>query len=333
MKSAARLRRVLFCAAVLAALSISEASAAPKRTGVWIDTDPAIGPPWREVDDAFALVLAFHSPELAIAGISSTYGNAGLNRTTSVARDLVRRFGSSAALSPSEVHRGASSARDATLATDATKALAAALRERQLTYIALGPLTNLAAFLHLHPELAHRIDRVIFIGGRSPDRPIAFGPKRSFTIHDANVFKDPQSAAAVVNSGIPITLCGAELAPQLALTRKDLAQLRGSASGDFLRSRTRVWLWFWTSVVREKGGLVFDVLAILPAIRPDLLRTESRFAQFDRSADLIVERSPSPRSRAVRFSSRVNPEAKPLLIDRLRGSAKQGSATAPRPRR
>jgi inosine-uridine nucleoside N-ribohydrolase len=43
---------------------------------VWIDTDPSIGAPWREVDDAFALLLAFQSPELEIVGISSTYGNA-----------------------------------------------------------------------------------------------------------------------------------------------------------------------------------------------------------------------------------------------------------------
>ena len=62
-------------------------------TAVWIDTDPAIGAPWREVDDAFALMLAFHSPELRIVGISTSYGNAALPRTTKVARDLVRRLG------------------------------------------------------------------------------------------------------------------------------------------------------------------------------------------------------------------------------------------------
>jgi len=43
---------------------------------VWIDTDVSIGSPIREVDDAYALLLAFHSPEIRIAGISTTYGNA-----------------------------------------------------------------------------------------------------------------------------------------------------------------------------------------------------------------------------------------------------------------
>ena len=78
-------------------------SAAAERTRVWIDTDPSIGPPWREVDDAFALLLAFRSPELKIVGISSTYGNAGVQRTTSVANDLAQRFGG-----PLDIFRGAS---------------------------------------------------------------------------------------------------------------------------------------------------------------------------------------------------------------------------------
>src|SRR5688572_6609634 len=62
----------------------TEASA----TRVWIDTDPSIGAPYREVDDGFALVLAFHSPERKIAGLSTTYGNAKVTRATEVARDL-----------------------------------------------------------------------------------------------------------------------------------------------------------------------------------------------------------------------------------------------------
>ncbi len=134
---------------------------------VWIDTDPAIGAPWREVDDAFALVLAFHSPEIEIAGLSSTYGNAGLLRTTTVARQLAQRFGSAAAVTEQNVHAGARSPRDGAKGTAATEALARALHEKRLTYIALGPLTNLAAFLRLQPELSHRIERVIIVGGQS----------------------------------------------------------------------------------------------------------------------------------------------------------------------
>jgi inosine-uridine nucleoside N-ribohydrolase len=296
------------------ALFIATASHAQARTVVWIDTDPSIGAPWREVDDAFALLLAFQSPELEIAGISSTYGNAGVRRTTTVARDLTRRFGGDL-----PVFRGAASPRDRASRSAATDALANELRTRKLTYVALGPLTNLAAFLHLHPQLARKIERVIIVGGQSPDRPPRFGPNRSHRIHDANVFKDPASAAKVLQAGIPITLAAIEGAPQLALTRDDLEQLRGGGpAGRFLYGKTRLWLWFWTKYVREPGGLVFDVLAVLSAVRPELLKTEQRFAKVDDAGNLIAIHSRQPNTHQVQFSTGVDRDAKPLLIRRLR---------------
>ncbi|MEP6810823.1 MAG: nucleoside hydrolase, partial [Chthoniobacterales bacterium] len=183
-----RCRLIFFCA--LLCCGRAEAT-----TAVWIDTDPAIGAPWREVDDAFALLLVFHSPEVKIVGLSTTYGNAALPRTTAVARDLVQRFGQRAGLREDMVHPGARSPRDRTAKTEATEGLASALREHRLTYIALGPLTNLAAFLALHPDLADRIDRIILVGGRTPETRFAFGPNKSFRVHDANVFKDPAAVA------------------------------------------------------------------------------------------------------------------------------------------
>src|SRR5205823_13347206 len=91
--------------AVIVAL-LGAAHPAAART-VWIDTDVSIGSPIREVDDAYALLFAFQSPEIRIAGISTTYGNASLHHTTRVARDLVQRFCGSAGLESSDVFPGA----------------------------------------------------------------------------------------------------------------------------------------------------------------------------------------------------------------------------------
>ena len=294
--------------------------AAQAATTVWIDTDPAIGAPWREVDDAFALVLAFHSPEVEIAGISTTYGNAALARTSAVARELVRRFGAAAQLTERDVYPGARAASAHAQRTVATEALARVLRKKRLTYVALGPLTNLAAFLELHPELADRIERVIFVGSRSPQARFAFGPEKSFAVHDANVFKDPAAVSAVLNASPPLLLAPLEIAPELALTSADLRALGGSGpAGAYLFRRTRAWLWFWTNVVREKGGLVFDVLAILPALRSNLLQTETRFAQFDARGDLVAQRAPGNGRRRVQFAIGVQKQpTKPLVLERLK---------------
>lgn len=286
---------------------------------VWIDADPAVGAPWREVDDAFALLLAFHSPELQIAGLSTTYGNANLVRTTAVAHDLVRRFGGPAGLTESAVYPGASSPRDGARRSAATEGLAQILRQRPLTYVALGPLTNLAACLELYPELAERIERVILVGGRSPEARFAFGPGKKFPVHDANVFKDLASVRAVLRVGRPLLLAPIELAPELAFTKTDLRALRASgATGDYLYRRTRAWSWFWTAWVREEGGLAFDVLGILPLVRPDLFETETRFAQVEATGDLVAHDASGRGRRSVQFGTRVRPESKQFILERLR---------------
>ncbi|MGI8438033.1 MAG: nucleoside hydrolase [Chthoniobacterales bacterium] len=294
-------------------------SAAQAGTAVWIDTDPAIGAPWREVDDGFALILALHSPEVRITGVSSSYGNAELKRTTTVAREIVRRFGQGAGITERDVHPGAASARDGEKETAASEALARALRKEKLTYVALAPLTNLAAFLHLHPELAGRIERIIFVGGRSPAATLGFGRSARFHIRDANVRKDPDAVAAVLHSAIPLTLVPVEIAPELAITPNEWEQLRtGGAAGKYLAGHTWAWLAFWTTYVGERGGLAFDLLAVLPVLDPPRLRMVNRFAELDGEGNLIAYRTPGTRRRAVRFGGELTVGARPLVMQRLR---------------
>src|SRR5881394_171450 len=140
------MRRLALFGAVLGFVRVAAAGT------VWIDTDVSIGSPIREVDDAYALVLALHSPELRIAGVSTSYGNAPLGHTTLAARELVQRFGVAGNVRPAQVFTGARSAADLGRRSEASEGLAAALEKESVTYIALGPLTNLATFLQLHPE-------------------------------------------------------------------------------------------------------------------------------------------------------------------------------------
>ena len=318
-----RLRRAWLLAAV-AALSICARAAA---TSVWIDTDPSIGAPYREVDDAFALVLAFHSPELQIRGISTTYGNARLKRTTQVARELVQQFGGVAGVSETDVYPGARSRRDIRSRSAATDALAAALRKERLTYLALGPLTNLAAFLEQHPELAGRIERVILVGGRTPGTVFAFGPTGGLTIHDANVVKDPNAVRAVLASKVPITLAPVEASSRLILTKEGRLQLRGaSPAAEFLYRKSRLWMWFWTGVVQHGGGPLFDALAVMSAARPELLASERRHAWVRPTGELVAEKRETNESRPVNFISRLRPGWERFVVERLKGRA--GAATA-----
>lgn len=285
---------------------------------VWIDTDLSIGSPIREVDDAYALVLAFHSPEIQIAGLSTTYGNASLSQTTRATLDLVERFGDSAGLGRGNVVAGAKSARSLGERTSASDALAASVRKRKLTYVALGPLTNLAAFLRLHPALADRIERVIFLGGQAPGTSLAFGPNRSFLIHDANVFKDPAAVAIVLGSKIPIVLVPIDTASRLEIDRDDLRALKNSGpAGAYLAQRSGIWLWFWTNFVKTKGGPIFDAMAIVPATRPDLLSLKKRYARMDEAGNLIVTPRLTNGARPVRYCRGFAAGTKAFVMRRL----------------
>jgi pyrimidine-specific ribonucleoside hydrolase len=304
-------------AVFVAILCTAQAAAAHT---VWIDTDVSIGSPIREVDDAYALLLAFHSPEIRIAGISTTYGNASLGDTIRVARDFVQRFGWPAGLTPGDVFAGADSPRSRGRRSAASDALALALRKQKLTYVALGPLTNLATLLQLHPEIAGRIERVVFLGGHRTGDLLAFGPNRSFHIHDANVFKDPAAVEMVLRSRIPLTLLPIETSARLQVDANNLNELsRSGPAGEYLARRSKVWLWFWTKFVRTNGGPIFDALAVVSVTRPELLTMESKYARMDETGNLIVTEGQTNGARSVQCCTGFAPGSKSVVMRRLAG--------------
>jgi inosine-uridine nucleoside N-ribohydrolase len=313
-------RKALLFAAIFALVRFAHAET------VWIDTDVSIGSPIREVDDAYALVLAFHSPELRIAGISTSYGNAPLDHTTRAARELVRRFGHTAKLTPAHIFAGAASASDFGRRTEASDGLTKTLEETEVTYIALGPLTNLATFLQLHPSLAPKIERVIFVGGQMEGTTLGLGPNRSFRIHDANVFKDPRATAVVLRSKIPMTLAPISTGSNLLLDETDLRQLEQDREvGNYLARRSRIWLWFWRHIAETGSGPIFDALAVVTATRPELVSTKRRFAKMDKAGNLIVTDRLTSGARRLKFSTSFAPATKPFVLRRLMSrSTKEG---------
>ena len=306
MRSLALLGAVLGCARFAAAGM------------VWIDTDVSIGSPIREVDDAYALVLALHSPEIQIAGITTSYGNAPLGHVTRAARELIRQFGATADVRPEQVFTGATSAADLGQRSQASEELARALEKESVTYVALGPLTNLATFLRLHPRSARKIKRVIFLGGHAQGATLAFGPRQSFHIQDANVFKDPAAAEAVLRSNIPLTLVSIATASELLLNEENLGELeRRGGAGNYLARRSKVWLWFWTRFVKTNGGPIFDALAVVAAAKPELVSTKRRYAKMDEAGNLLVTDRLTSGARRVRLATSFASGTKPLVMRRL----------------
>ena len=300
-------------------------------TDVWIDTDPSIGVPLHEADDGFALVQAFHSPEIRIRGLSTTYGNAGLATTTRIAREMAGRFGGAAGINETHVYAGAASARELGQPTAATEALRAALAERPLTYLALAPLTNLGTFLTLHPEAARRIERVIFVGGRSPGVRFRAGRWNPYEFTDGNFHKDHAAAAILLSVGPLLTLVPVECALQLLLTPRELDRIgrEGGESGRYLATKARLWMNLWRLCFAVPGAVIFDCFAVLAATHPQLLETERRHVSIThdpsgatvtnpRNVHLLASPAPGEKpAREALFCRRPLDGARAVLMERL----------------
>jgi pyrimidine-specific ribonucleoside hydrolase len=280
-----------------------------------MDTDVAIGSPFRDPDDAYALVLAARSPSLRIERISTTYGNASLKTASVAAHNLVQLIQPRVV---SVVSRGAHSRDDLGRETSATRALADALEKNRLTYVALGPLTNLATFQLRHPQLARRIDRVIFLGGASSNANFRLGKHHHVRVHDANVVKDPEAVRVILQSKIPITLVPIETASQLMITARDLDAIgRSSAAGRHLQQKSKLWLWFWTKFLGTEGAPVFDAGAILAAAAPHHLVLVKRYALMDQRQQLVIRTTPTPGVREIEFAVALRKGARANMIEAL----------------
>lgn len=241
-------------------LAASASAAIP----VWIDTDPSVARGGREVDDGFALIQAFRSKALAIRGVSVVFGNAPLVEGLPIGRRLVSEFGPAGMA----VQSGAASAAELGVETDATRALAAALRREKLVILMLGPATNVATVLRNHPELRSRMVQLIAVAGRRTQQRFAYQPGGK-AFRDFNFELDAPGFQVLLDAKIPIVLTGWEISSKVWLGEGDLARLRGKKpSLGWVLDAAGDWLNFWKTNLGTDGFNPFDTLAVGYAINP-----------------------------------------------------------------
>jgi inosine-uridine nucleoside N-ribohydrolase len=261
-------------------------TAAGAKTRVWIDTDPACGlGTMADPDDCFALLHLLASPSIDVVGISTTFGNTSLDAATGLARELTRRLSARVPLFPG--------ATDAAYwwrpgPTAASRAIVEALEGGPLTFVALGPLTNLAATLAARPDLAPRLKRIVAVMGKepgeifhpaegSPDALLGHGPAFS----DLNFAKDPRAAKLVFASGVPITLAPYAAGKTQRITRADLAMLtQAGGAAAWVAQRSQGWLRFWRDVVGRDGFYPFDLVAAIVAANPKVATCGIEFVEI-----------------------------------------------------
>lgn len=299
---------------------------AQTKSPVWIDTDPSVARGGHEVDDGFALIQAFHSPELEVRGMSVVFGNAPLDTTWLIGREIVERFGPNGL----RAYRGAASSADLGKETDASRALEYALRTERLNILAIGPVTNIATVLKLHPELAKNVIRIIAVAGRRPGQRFAYSPKQDHAFQDLNFELDPAGFQILLDSGVPLVLVPWEISSKVWITREDVNRLgKGGQAAKFLVPPALDWLAWWSKNVGTNGFNPFDTLAVAYLTSPSLLQCSELGAEIvtapdDVSSDASAEMKPylqvSDRLKStavVTYCYNIGPEFKEQLLQRL----------------
>ena len=295
------------------------------KTAVWIDTDPSVAPGVHEVDDGFALIQAFNSPELEIRGVSVVYGNAPFEVAWPIGQEIVAKFGPKGL----KCHAGASRAEQLGEETDASRAMAAALKKERLTILALGPVTNVATLLKNHPELSGQITAIVAVAGRRPDQHFSAGNKNAPPFRDFNFELDAPGFQVLLDSKAPIVLAPWEVSSKVWMKRVDIDRLAAASEGArYLVKPASDWLGMWSDKFGTDGFNPFDTLAVGFVTSPDLIECEDLPAEIRSLPDDTKPQKPADKpylivskdfasKRTLRYCHTPKPDFKDDLMRRL----------------
>ncbi len=228
-----------------------------------IDSDNAAGSARGDVDDAFAIAALLRSG-LPVAALASVAGN-----TDEAAADRNNRALGALCGYRGRYLRGVR-AEDV---ADRIDRAADLWTGAPLTFLALGPLTNLAALLEQGRRAA--IAEAVLVGSNLTSR----GRFPPWWPHEFNLTKDPVATRAVFASDLPLTVIPLDVARRLCAGPADLAGLPG-ALGDFLRRHSARWSRRSLLLRGSPRFPVFDLAAAAYAVVPGLLETEESRARL-----------------------------------------------------
>ncbi|GAA4431667.1 nucleoside hydrolase [Georgenia halophila] len=264
---------------------------------VILDCDPGNGVPATDIDDGLALGLLLASPRVQVEAVTIVTGNTHRDVGYRVARTMLDDLGSDV-----PVYAGAATAlveppapwatrRDAARGGDDAAALWAgvdapreyddghdysgpaeiahrvAAEPGEITLVAVGPLTNIAHAMALHPGLARDAKRIVIMGG---------GFDVPGFLQELNFGVDPEAARIVLASGADITLVPLDVTITTTLRLEDVDRLAATQTplAQYLATTTAPWIRYCESAREMVGCRLHDPLAAAVLLEPDLVSTE-----------------------------------------------------------
>ena len=192
------------------------------------------------VDDALALILAFHSPELEVKAVTGVNGNVPLEQVFENIQKVLSLIQSKnkpfIAKGADQPLKGKTIYAHSVHGKDGLGGAKIGLKKNEgwwefhqgyadnlitkmarrypdeMTLIAIGPLTNLALAIQRDSEGMRKLKEIAIMGG-------AVRTKGNLTPYaEFNIFSDPLAAQIVLKSGLAITLVPLDVTHQVSLT-------------------------------------------------------------------------------------------------------------------
>lgn len=258
-----------------------------------LDCDPGI-------DDAVALCVAAAHPEaFKLLAISTVGGNQTIEKVTENALRLSAFYGLSVPvikgaagpilrepLTASDVH-GKNGIGNLELPPSPVKAVeenaVVYLKNvidrledgEKVTLVPIGPLTNIALLLKVFPEVKERIEEIVLMGGS------LYGGNVTASA-EFNIYEDPEAAAIVFDSGLPIVMCGLTATGKCGLDGETVQKLRNGkgkvavAVGEMIR--------FYLDGPAYTGkpmASIHDASTFMYLLYPDIYKSEKMIVKVD----------------------------------------------------
>ena len=252
-----------------------------------IDTDPGH-------DDAMAIMLAVKSRAFTIMAVTTVCGNSTIENTTRNARYILKLLDDdtpvySGARKPlardliqAVVHGesgldGIDPTNEPLLTNDAPLRIIELVRQNpeEITIVTLGPLTNIAAAIELDPNTMRRVKGIISMAG-------AFrvaGNKNA--VAEFNVFVDPEAAAIVAASLIPLTFVPLDCCNDIQLPLRSFEKISNGVIRQALLAMNKPYIANLGKDVGAAAALMYDVVAVYCLLNPESCEYEERFVQIE----------------------------------------------------
>ncbi len=288
-----------------------------------LDTDPG-------VDDALAFLLAIASPEIRVEAVTPVDGNVDVDKGTRNARQLLEFLGRSdvpvarGAAHPmlrpmgnAESFHGKTGLMDAVLPepkmrVDGRGAVQLIIEEanslgKELTLVAIGPLTNVAASILADPTIPEKVGGLVIMGGAFGLTP--YGSGNANTVAEFNVWHDPDAAKVVFDSGIPMVCAGLDttMHPDYRMSKAMYGEMTARKTK---RSKLIEGL-CGTLVERFNGFSLHDPMAMAYVADPTMFKTKRYKVEVETAGTYTIGMTVVDRRR---FHREENQNAKHDII-------------------